>query len=257
MEQKIENNNENTQIDIESQPPYAKYPALKDWIFRLVLFAIGLLGLELITLIIQVVIMIANPALLDEKSDLYITGLTMINAIRYIILAFGFVALLFPRLKIIAPKFINWKTDLIGVLGGGILIGLTILYNLTVSQFVDVGVNNNEIMAETMIKTFPVLSIFVLGIIGPICEEITYRYGLFACIKKKNMILAYIATTIIFALIHFDFTGNMTVELLNLPTYLMAGAGLCFIYHKFGFNASIIAHVVNNMYAIIVTLIGK
>ena len=256
MDEKIENNTENAQIDIESQPPYAKYPAFKDWIFRLVLFIIGLLGLELITIIIQVIIMITNPALLDENSGLYVTGLTMMNSIRYLILIFGFVALLYPRLKVIVKKFINWKTDLIGVLAGAILIGVTIAYNVIISQFIDIGVNNNEEAAESMIKSFPVLSILVLGLCGPVCEEITYRYGLFGCLKKKSVILAYIATTIVFALIHFDFTGDMKVELLNLPTYLIAGAGLCFVYHKYGFNASIIAHVVNNMYAIIITLIG-
>ena len=153
-------------------------------------------------------------------------------------------------------KFLNWKDDLIGIGFGVALILITICYNLLISQFVDPGTNNNEIYAEQMILSYPALSIIVLGILGPVCEEITYRYGLFSLLDKKSKILAYILTPIVFALIHFDFTGNMKVELLNLPTYILAGVGLCFAYDKFGFNAAVIAHVTNNIYAIIVTLIG-
>ena len=256
MEEKIENNIENAQIDIEKEPPYKQYPRFKDWIFRLVLFVVGFAGLEVITFIIQFIIIVVNPNLLDEKSDLYITGLTMMNTIRYVILFIAFVVLLFPRLGVILSKFKNWKTDLIGLGAGIALIGITVIYNIIVSQFVDFGVNNNEEAAETMIKMFPVLSVFILGIIGPICEEFTYRYGLFECVRKKNIILAYIVATIVFAIIHFDFTGDMKTELLNLPTYIIAGAGLCFVNHKFGFNSAIIAHIFNNCYAIVTTLIG-
>lgn len=256
MEEKTENTIENTQIDIEKEPPYKKYPRFKDWIFRLILFCVGLLGLELITIIIQIIVMVVSPSLVDENSDLYLTGLTIINSVRYLVLAVGFVVLLFPRLPAIFSKFKNWRHDLIGLVGGIALVGVTFLYNFIISQFVDFGVNNNEVAAESMITMFPVISIFILGMIGPICEEITYRYGLFGCLKKKNIILAYIVTTIVFAFIHFDFTGDLVTELLNIPTYLIAGFGLTFIYHKWGFNASIIAHVFNNMYVIVLTIIG-
>lgn len=256
MEEKTENTIENTQIDIEKEPPYKKYPRFKDWIFRLVLFGVGLIGLELITLVIELIVMAVNPSYLDEKSDLYLTGLTIVNSVRYAVLAVMFVILLFPRLRVILAKFKNWKHDLIGLAGGVALILLSMLYNFIISQFVDIGANNNEEAAESMITMFPVISIFILGMIGPICEEITYRYGLFGCLKKKNIILAYIVTTIVFAFIHFDFTGDLVTELLNIPTYLIAGFGLTFIYHKWGFNASIIAHVFNNMYVIVLTIIG-
>lgn len=257
MDENLQKSVENTEIDIESQPPYKKYPAFKDWIFRLILFVVGFLVLDIITVIIQLFVMAANPAFVDEKSDLYITGLTMINSIRYLIIIFVFVVLLFPRLKVIALKFKNWKTDLIGLGAGFVLIGATILYSFVISQFVELEVNQNEVAAEQMIKSFPILSVLILGILGPISEEITYRYGLFGCLKKKSIILAYILAILVFGIIHFDFTGNMQTELLNLPSYLIAGAILTFVYHKFGFNASIIAHIVNNLYAILVTLIAR
>ena len=242
-------------VDIEKQPPYASHPGFKDWAFKLTLFLIGFLGLDIVSLIIQLILMIILPEYFKEGTEYYITGLAMMNTIRYVLLSMTFVLMLYPRLKILIKKFINWKTDLLGIAFGIGLIGITIIYNLIISQFIDPGTNNNEVAAESMIVTYPVLSIIVLGLLGPICEEITYRYGLFSLLDKKSKILAYILTPLVFAIIHFDFTGDMKVELLNLPTYILAGLGLSLAYDKFGFNCAIIAHVTNNMYAIIVTLI--
>ena len=105
MEEKTENTIENTQIDIEKEPPYKKYPRFKDWIFRLVLFGVGLIGLELITLVIELIVMAVNPSYLDEKSDLYLTGLTIVNSVRYAVLAVMFVIL--PASRERAALFVN------------------------------------------------------------------------------------------------------------------------------------------------------
>lgn len=257
MLEEKENNIQEEQVDIENQPPYASHPRLKDWVFRLILFLVGFLALDIVTVIIQLILMAIMPEYFTEGSEYYVTGLAMINSIRYVLLAMTFVILLLPRLKILVKKFLDWKGDLLGLAFGAGLILVTIAYNLIISQFIDPGTNTNEVYAEQMIVSFPVLSIIVLGLLGPICEEITYRYGLFSLLDKKSKILAYILTPIIFALIHFDFTGDMKIELLNLPTYIIAGIGLTFAYDKFGFNTAVIAHVTNNMYAIIVTLIGQ
>lgn len=257
MLEEKENNIQEEQVDIENQPPYASHPRLKDWVFRLILFLVGFLALDIVTFIIQLILMAIMPEYFTEGSEYYVTGLAMINSIRYVLLAMTFVILLYPRLKILVKKFLDWKGDLLGLAFGAALILVTIAYNLIISQFIDPGTNTNEVYAEQMIVSFPVLSIIVLGLLGPICEEITYRYGLFSLLDKKSKILAYILTPLIFALIHFDFTGDMKVELLNLPTYIIAGIGLTFAYDKFGFNTAVIAHVTNNIYAIIATLIGQ
>ena len=256
MLEENQNNIQEETIDIEKQPPYASHPGYKDWAFRLTLFLVGFIGLDIVSLIIQLILMAVIPEYFKEGSEYYITGLAMINTIRYVLLTITFTWMLLPRLKVIIKKFANWKGDLLGLAFGAGLIVITIAYNLIISQFIDPGTNNNEVAAESMIVAYPVLSILVLGLLGPICEEITYRYGLFSLLDKKSKILAYILTPLIFAIIHFDFTGDLKVELLNLPTYIMAGAALSFAYDKFGFNCAVIAHITNNMYAIIVTLIG-
>lgn len=257
MLEEVENNLENKEIDIEKQPPFKRFPNFKDWIYRLILFLIGMFGLDIVSTIIVLIVQTINPELLNVNSDLYITGNMLVNTIRYMLLIIVMAALLSPRLAIIGKKFMNWKTDLIGLGMGFALVGITILYNFIIGQFIDFGTNENELLAEQMIVAYPVLSVLVLGLVGPICEEVTYRYGLFDCINKKNVVLAYIVTALVFAIIHFDFTGDMKTELLNLPSYIIAGIVLTFTYHKFGFNASIIAHITNNMYAIITTIITQ
>ena len=242
-------------VDVETQPPYASHPGYKDWAFRLTLFVVGFLGLDIFTLIVQIILKIIFPDWFVETNPSYVLSLSVLNTIRYTVLAIVFVILLFPRLKVILKKFLNWKTDLLGLAFAVGIIFATVMYNLIISQFIEMEVNANEVAAENMILTYPILSIVVLGILGPICEEITYRYGLFSLINKKSKVLAYIFTPLIFALIHFDFTGNLLVELINLPTYIIAGIGLTFAYDKFGFNTAVIAHVTNNLYAIIATLL--
>ena len=257
MLEESQNNVQVEPVDIEKQPPYANHPRFKDWAFRLTLFLLGFLGLDIVTLIIQLILTLIIPEYFKEGSEYYVTGLTMINTIRYVLLSITFVVLLFPRLKILARKFLDWKGDLLGIAFGAGLIGITIFYNIIISQFIDPGTNNNEVAAESIITSFPAIAIIVLGLLGPICEEITYRYGLFSLIDKKSKILAYILTPLIFAIIHFDFTGDLKIELLNLPVYIIAGLALSFAYDKFGFHTAVIAHVVNNMYTIIMTLIGS
>ena len=255
----LEENQNNTQIepvDIEQLPPYANHPGYKDWAFRLTLFLIGFIGLDIVTLIIQLVLQLIIPEYFQKDSPYYIAGLTMMNTIRYVLLTITFLVLLFPRLKVLAKKFLDWKGDLLGIAFGIGVILITIAYNLLISNFIDPGTNANEVAAESMIVAYPVLSIIVLGILGPVCEEITYRYGLFSLLDKKSKILAYILTPLVFAIIHFDFTVDMKVELLSLPTYIIAGLSLSFAYDRFGFNTAVIAHITNNLYAIVVTLIG-
>ena len=86
---------------------------------------------------------------------------------------------------------------------------------------------------------------------GPIVEEFTYRYGLFGYVKKHNKTLAYVATILIFALIHFEFTTDvdqLVNELLNLPSYLIGAIVLSIAYDKSdNLVVPIIAHIFNNL----------
>ncbi len=253
LEEKVDNS-QNVQTNVENMPPFKRIPGYKDWLYRGTLFLIGLIGLMAIEVFVGIVLLIVNPEFEIEESPLYLSGVNITNTISYLIIFGVLLALLFPRWKKILSYFKDWKTDLIGLIAGALLILLSAGYLNVISSITDPGTNANQEIAVNLIKAYPVTSIFVLGIIGPVCEELTYRYGLFSMIGKKNKILAYIITILVFAFIHFDFTGNMRIELLNLPSYLIAGGLLCYVYHRYGLNASIIAHVVNNVFSIVITL---
>jgi membrane protease YdiL (CAAX protease family) len=110
-----------------------------------------------------------------------------------------------------------------------------------------------------MTKSFPALSILFFGLIGPIVEEITYRVGLFGLAKRVNRVFAYIIVPIVFGFIHFDFesigTDRFLNEIFNMPTYILGGLALAFLYDRFGFAASTTTHILNNLWATIASLI--
>ena len=242
--------------NIDSEPPFKSMPGFKDWIYRLLIFIIGIVGLEMIGFTIQLILAGINIDYVTKDSSLFIQGLTIINSVRYVIIFLGLVAFLLPRLKYLLSRFKKWKNLLIGLAFGVVVVLLSEGYMKLITSLVAVEENINEEYAQKMIDAYPVISLISLGIIGPIVEEITYRYGLFGCLNKKNKILAYVVTVIVFALIHFNFDTNIVNELLNLPAYLISGIVLTIAYDKFGLEASIVAHVFNNMLAIILGIIG-
>ena len=250
----LEEKETNTQIkefENDNTSPFPKHPNFRDWVYRIVLFLVGLVVLDLLALLISIVLQITNPDYLTPTSPLYVKGNTIINTARYIIVLVIFVILLLPRMRKLFHSFKNIKNLIFGAMFGILLLGLSGLYEQIITEYVELEVNGNQVLASQMVKAYPFLSILILGIIGPICEEITYRYGLFSLISKKNKILAYIITILVFAIIHLDFGGDAKTELLNLPSYLIAGVTLCYVYDRYGFSAALVAHVFNNIYSII------
>ena len=122
--------------------------------------------------------------------------------------------------------------------------------------FQQVGENANESAIDSITTSFPVLSVIVFGLLGPICEEFTYRVGLFSFLKKYNRIAAYLGTAIVFGFLHFTFNPSTIItELINLPSYIVAGLLLCYFYDYKGIGASTVAHMTNNLFAIISQLV--
>ena len=158
-------------------------------------------------------------------------------------------------------KFINevklhrYKGFVFGLAFGGGIIFTTMLYSVISSFFYKASINENEQGLRAFIGYYPVLSILILGMAGPFCEEMTYRLGLFSIFGKHKW-LGYIVSVTIFALAHFTFNSeDMTSELVNLPVYIMSGVALAIAYDKFGFFCSLTAHMTNNLYSVIMLLL--
>ena len=163
-------------------------------------------------------------------------------------------------LKDIIKQYTKIKNVLTGILYGFGLIAGSIIVSLVVSNIaallgVSIESNENQQSIEASALSMPVLTALMTVIFAPVTEELGYRFGIFGGIHKYNRYAAYIVTSIIFALIHFNLNNNIVNELLNLPTYIFAGFWLCFAYEKSGsIVTSITAHMTNNLVSLIITL---
>jgi len=222
---------------------------------QLLLFIIGFIGLNILGIIAE---LFAIPF----KDNFSEVGLTMfMNTFRYVGVAMGMGFLIWnhwPRFK---EHFNRAFPYLIGLAGGAAVIGAQVFINMITNAIYPTSVNENQTLVNSVIDAFPVLSIFLLGIIGPVVEEFTYRLGLFSFLARSKKWIAYLVTTIVFAFIHFNFfAGNLDayiVELVNLPSYIVAGFLFCLWYDKFGLASSITAHCVNNLYSILMFFVLK
>ena len=216
---------------------------------ELLLFFGGWLGFQLIGLIASLI-----GALIFPTDSIVYSAL--VNFTAYSILFLALVLTIFPNYKPLLKTFKGWKPYVFAIAGFISIIFFNLVYNSAISLFYDITDNNNESTVNALISGYPFLSIIILGIIGPICEELTYRVGLFSFAKRIHVALAYPLTIIVFALIHFDFTAtNIVNELLNLPIYMYAAGVLTFLYHYFGFACSVACHITNNLFSVLATIL--
>lgn len=239
----------------ETKKPKVKFLSSKNeenisYIKRLLLFFFMIIGLSLISSLVVVISNKVNPYFLKT-----LTGQAIINFSLYFV-AFGACLLILNSDCIkVFKKYTKGKTYLNGISYGVLLIILSSTYNVIIHFFFpDLNSNNNENTINQIVGAFPILSIIIFGVIGPMCEEFAYRLGLFGFLKKYNRTFAYIISALIFGFIHFDFEGDMFTELLNIPSYIMSGLFLCYVYDIKGLETSTIAHATNNLVSIILTI---
>ncbi len=248
---------------IEDEDKKEKKKSIKDFIKfesksqdlrykNIILFLVGFVALQVFATIFQFIYMFNNTYLL------YTSGIGFVNFAAYFLLFGSLILILNEDLLKLITRFKKGRTYLYGFSYGFILIVVSILINIITSSLSgSSSSNNNQNNINSITSTLPILSILVFGIIGPFCEELTYRVGLFSFLNKKSRVLAYILTPIIFGFIHFDFTSNDIInELINIPSYIVSGLLLSYFYDKEGVEVSFIAHATNNLVSIIITIIG-
>lgn len=214
------------------------------------LFLVGLIGINVLAVIISLIV---APSIKDDDALRYV----LINSINYAILFIVDMLLLINYFHELIIPFKKGRTYLAGLIGFAVLLGgstlITYLMELAVPS---AGTGENQSVAIQMILRNPAVSIIILGFIGPLVEELTYRVGLFTLCKRASPVLAYILTTLVFAVIHIDFfSDNIINELVALPDYLFAGLMFSLLYDKEGFGASYLAHVGNNLFSVISIII--
>lgn len=196
-----------------------------------------------------------------------------INFGAYMMVLVGIGVLAFCYAKGLFRSFKRWQPYLLGLAGFAAIILVNMVYNSIVNLIHPIENNTNEQLVDSYILMAPAVSFFIIVLFGPLAEELTYRVGLFSFLSRVHVALAYAATAIIFAFIHFDWTALLSLvlgqidyaefgalminELLNIPLYAFAGLTFCFLYHKWGLAASLTAHITNNLFSYIMILVGS
>ena len=242
--------------------------------WQLGFFLAGLAGLFLLNLIasiiLEVIVVSNSPGMTQEELIKYMSSPAAnlwVSSGSYIALFVAFGFLLWANWKQIGKSFVGWKPYVAAVIGLGCLYGFSLLYNLMLEGIYNAagrplpGVNGNEQALRDMAALSPALALIVFGIVGPFCEEMTYRIGLFGFLSRLGRVWAYALTALVFGFIHFGWstvgTDAALDELANIPPYVFAGVAFGFLYDKYGFAASFLAHTSNNLISLIVTINSK
>lgn len=136
-----------------------------------------------------------------------------------------------------------------------IIVAVTVGYNsLMVLLGVDLN-NGNENQASVVefVKEVPMLAFITFVVVGPLLEEITYRYFVFGGVRLINDKLAIIVSGFVFMLLHglvgfFTPGTDILRELILLPPYMFSGCMLAYAYNK---SDNLVvpagAHILNNL----------
>ena len=236
------------------EPEPSKYgnrmiPAVK----QLVIFLVGWIGFQILAGTIQFIMsFIAIKQGYDAEEFLkQLSSSMIVNSAAYLGLLIAIVAIVnFDIIKVL-KSFKNWQSYVAGVVCLAAIFAFNYLWSFILTFIpVNTGDNVNEASLQSLSDVYPIACLLVFGIIGPICEEFTYRVGLFSFFRRINRVLGYVITIIIFAFIHFNFSLNPAVlinELLNLPLYMFAAFAFSYTYEKFGLAGSLTAHIANNL----------
>lgn len=216
---------------------------------RALFIAIGVIGINIIATIVAFILLGAG---FDKET---IGGPA--NLITYSVLFVAIAGIVNIDVKKLKNTFKNYKNYIYGVAVFLILIGFSAIYTTFVSNFYQFSISDNERRLREFIPLYPAASIIIFGLIGPLCEEFTYRVGLFGILKKYKW-AAYLVSSILFALAHFTFSSATIIdELVNLPIYLFSAVLLAYTYDKYGLAGSLTAHALNNIFSISMIALGN
>lgn len=226
---------------------------------QIIYFFVGWLGFQGLAFIMSLIVSLIFKN--NGNTDQLLFS-AIVNFVSYGIL---FIALCLITWKDYTKIFISfytkkWKPYVFAIVGVVAIFAFSYIYNFFLMLIgYQPDVNENETGVRSIVSAYPLLSILIFGFVGPFCEEMTYRVGLFSFFRRIHISLAYAISIVVFALIHFSFesigTDSFINELANLPNYLFSGAVFAFLYHKLGLASSLTAHVTNNLISLLFTLI--
>ena len=116
--------------------------------------------------------------------------------------------------------------DIVKYLGFGVLFNLMISFILhIVSGIIPTSANLElENMTNTIMSGNFFIVLLSVGILGPIVEELVFRYGIFKQLEKINYIFAIVISSFLFGIMHMNLVQSTYAMLL--------GVLFAFVYYK-------------------------
>ena len=107
----------------------------------------------------------------------------------------------------------------------------------------------NEVLLRSLVRVSPLYYFLIFGVLSPICEELTFRYG-FNGIKNKYIYMIF--TSILYAVMHLSSFS----EILYAIPYFILGLTFSTIYTKTNnIYCSTISHILNNTITVLIILL--
>lgn len=182
----------------------------------------------------------------------YITN-AMIYIIAVIYVALGLLVFFMYRQTYIDEyqKIENKQRFYIQTLIIGLIIFLINFGTSNLLSWVGVPESENQALVEGFISKGFVITLITAGLIAPFIEELVFRYIIQNALMKYGKIVAIIGSSLIFTLIHFG--GSV----LSLIPYFVIGLCLGITYYKTkNINIAVGAHMINNVVAIVLSVLG-
>jgi membrane protease YdiL (CAAX protease family) len=159
-------------------------------------------------------------------------------------------------LKVMGLYKINFKLFIIGIGLGGLIFSSSTAYELFL-QYLGIEATpqipippgiDKETIKNLLIKLSPLL-IILIGVLGPVVEEIYFRGFIYLLLRKYLKISsAMLLSALIFTIVH--------VSIVNFPAIFLAGFLLAYFYEKYlSLPLVMIAHGVNNTVAVILSIL--
>lgn len=150
----------------------------------------------------------------------------------------------FSKELMIQRKAPLWKYPAIAVISAAMCLGLN---NLIILSNISSYSENYEETAEIFYQPSFGIQIICLGILMPVCEELTYRGLMYRRMRKDiKFVQSAVFSSLIFALTH----GNLVQIMYGFAMGMM----LAYVYEKYGsVLAPVFAHVTANVVSVIGT----
>ena len=208
-----------------------------------------------------------------KKAWLFIKRLLIIVGFFFLLTAFQLIASIFIRDELIitffsyffgfilAAVFFRKKLNFKKITNFGKYFGIFVLcYILTsfvtnlIYSFSNIN-STNEVIVESLIIKKPLISFFITGLFAPFYEEVLFRLNFRDVFNKKWTFI--IVTGILFGSTHLLNASSIN-EIIFLIPYSIMGISLSYIYYDSdNIYTSIVIHSINNIFILLLLLIGR